>query len=403
MSVIRLAIVSSHPIQYHAPLFKALAASRALLTRVFFTWSQTRDSSVPDPGFGRDIAWDIPLLGGYEHTFVPNVARRPGTDHFWGLRNPGLTHAIESFSADAVLIFGWNGASHLGAMRHFKGRIPVFFRGDSTLLDDSPAWRTTLRRGILRWVYRHIDVALSVGSNNRDYFRWCGVPAEHIAFAPHAVDTTRFSEPGGSLEARAAAWRAELGIPVEARALLFAGKFLPKKEPLLLLEAFCQSQVPGHLVFVGSGVLEGQLRERARGRDDVHFVPFQNQQTMPAVYRLGNVFVLPSRGPGETWGLAMNEAMAAGRPVIASSKVGGARDLVTEGITGWMFEAGRADRLTGVIRNALTSEPDRLLSMGAAARRTSTAWSIEAATGAIEQAVLSYCTSGRIAAMVAPH
>jgi glycosyltransferase involved in cell wall biosynthesis len=392
---LRLAIITTHPVQYHAPLFQSLARSQALRVRIFFTWSQTADAPIADPGFGRAIAWDIPLLEGYEHTFVANVARRPGTDHFWGLRNPGLTRAIESWGADAILVFGWNSAAHFGAMRYFKGRIPVFFRGDSTLLDQHAAWRSVLRRRVLRWVYRHIDVALSVGSNNRDYFRWCGLPDARIALAPHAIDTARFSEPDGPLKAKAAAWRAELGIPARARMLLFAGKFLPKKEPSLLLEAFCRSEVAGHLILVGSGMLEQQLRARAKGRGDVHFLPFQNQQAMPVVYRLGEVFVLPSRGPGETWGLAMNEAMAAGRPVIASSKVGGARDLVRDGITGWTFEAGRADELTRVIRSALTIEPERLRAMGTAAQRMSAAWSIEAAASGIEQAVLAYCRRAR--------
>jgi glycosyltransferase involved in cell wall biosynthesis len=387
----RLAIISTHPIQYYAPIFQSLARSQALQIKVYFTWSQTAQGPIADPGFGQQVKWDIPLLEGYEHEFVPNVARRPGTEHFWGLRTPGLTHAIERWGADAVLVFGWNSAAHLAALRHFKGRVPVFFRGDSTLLDHRSTWRTALRRVVLYCVYRHIDVAISVGSNNRDYYRWCGVPEARICFAPHAIDTQRFSEPDGPLEARAAAWRAELGIPPHARTVLFAGKFLAKKEPVLLLEAFSAAQLPGHLILVGSGPLEPELRARANARADVHFLPFQNQQAMPAVYRLGDVFILPSRGPGETWGLALNEAMAAGRPVVASTKVGGARDLVTEGITGWTFEAGRLDELARVIRNALGSDPERLRSMGVAARRASVAWSIEGAARGIEQAVLSHC------------
>jgi len=398
---LRLAIVSTHPIQYYAPIFQSLARSEVLQPKVFYTWSQTADAPVADSGFGQSIRWDIPLLEAYEHEFVPNVARSPGTDHFWGLRTPRLMHAIERWGAEAVLVFGWNSASHLAALRHFKGRIPVFFRGDSTLLDQRSAWRTALRRVVLYWVYRHIDVAISVGCNNRDYFRWCGVPEARIAFAPHAIDTERFSEPSGVLEARAAEWRTQLGIPAEARTLLFAGKFVPKKEPLLLLDAFCQSKVPGHLILVGSGPLEPELHARAKARADVHILPFQNQQAMPAVYRLGDVFVLPSRGPGETWGLAINEAMAAGRPVIASTKVGAARDLVIEGATGWTFEAGILEELIRVIRDALASEPERLRTMGAAARRTSAEWSIEAAARGIEQSVLSFCRETRKAEVVA--
>lgn len=387
MKRLKLAIVSTHPIQYHAPLFKALGESRTVHPRVFFTWSQTAGAGVDDPGFGKTIAWDIPLLEGYEHEFVPNVARRPGSGRFWGLRNPDLTRVIEKWRADAVLVFGWNSASHLGALRYFKGRIPVLFRGDSTLLDRSTVWRAVARRAALWWVYRHIDVAIAVGSNNRDYFRWCGVPDERIAFAPHAIDTKRFCDPDGTHGRRAAEWRRSLGIPAGVRTFLFAGKLQPKKEPLLLLETFLESGVPGHLIFVGSGVLERELRARADGRARVHFIPFQNQQAMPTVYRLGDVFVLPSRGPGETWGLALNEAMASGRAVIASNKVGAARDLVQEGVNGWVFEARSPEHLATVIRRASACEPETLNKMREIACRTSAAWSIDAAAAGIADAV----------------
>jgi glycosyltransferase involved in cell wall biosynthesis len=390
MKTLRLAIVLSHPIQYYSPIFQALARSGKLVPRVFYTWSQTAAAPVSDPGFGRAVTWDIPLLEGYEFEFVPNVAGRPGTDHFGGLRNPALNAAIESWGAAAVLVFAWNAHSHLEALRHFKGRIPVFFRGDSTLLDRSAWWRAAARRVFLGWVYRHIDVAIAVGSNNSDYFRWCGVPADRIALAPHAIDTRRFADPDGAHERRAAEWRRELGIPAGARVLLFAGKFQSKKDPLLLLDAFQNCGHPGRLVFVGNGELEEKLRARAAGRADVHFLPFQNQQSMPAVYRLGDVFVLPSRGPGETWGLALNEAMAARRPVIAGSKVGGARDLVTPGINGWTFESGHLAQLTDVVRQALSCTDQILHAMGAAAADTSASWSIEAAAAGIEAAVLRH-------------
>src|SRR5437868_4078106 len=130
MSSLPLAIVSTHPIQYYAPIFQTLAQSGTVRPRVFFTWSQTQAGAVADPGFGRVVRWDIPLLDGYEFEFVPNVANRPGTERFWGLRNPGLVGAIENWGARAVLVFGWNSHAHLGAMRYFKGRVPVLFRGD---------------------------------------------------------------------------------------------------------------------------------------------------------------------------------------------------------------------------------------------------------------------------------
>jgi glycosyltransferase involved in cell wall biosynthesis len=394
MSSVRLAIVSTHPIQYYAPIFQLLARHPELQVKVFYTWSQTQGGAVADPGFGRAVAWDIPLLEGYEFEFVPNVAERPGTGHFWGVRTPDLTRRIASWHADAVLVFGWNCASHLNAMRYFKGRIPVFFRGDSTLLDSAARWRTAARRVFLSWVYSHIDVALAVGSNNRDYFRWCGVPPERIGFAPHAVDVRRFSTDEPDLLQQVERWSCKLGLVSGTPTLVYAGKLQAKKDPLLLLEAFLQAGGPGQLVFVGEGPLEQEVRRRAGGCARVHFLPFQNQRAMPAVYRLGDVFVLPSRGPGETWGLALNEAMSCRRPVIASDRVGGARDLVVRGVNGWMFESGNLEQLAAVVSIAMGCSRATLLEMGAAAGRESARWSVEAAASGIAAGVMAFTRTG---------
>jgi len=384
----KLAIVTTHPIQYYAPVFRALAGSGEIDLRVFYTWSQAATGGTFDSGFGADVKWDIPLLEGYAYQFVPNVAERPGLDHFGGLNTPTLVREIEAWGPDAVLIFTWNSRAHLQALRHFKGRVPVLFRGDSTLIDERAWWRALLRRMFLTWVYSHVDIAIAVGSNNRDYFAWSGLPAERIALAPHSIDTVRFGADSAGHENLAAQWRRELGIEPQAMVILFAGKLQHKKNPGLLLEAFGTLNNGSHLVFVGNGELESELKARARAFANVHFMPFQNQSVMPAVYRLGDVFVLPSQGPEETWGLALNEAMASGRPVIASTKVGGARDLVQVGENGWIFESGNPKALEEILRRAVGAGRPGLQAMGRAAQAQSVHWSSEESARLIGQAVL---------------
>jgi glycosyltransferase involved in cell wall biosynthesis len=392
---LRLAIVTTHPIQYYAPLFRALAQLGTLDLHVFYTWSQAATQGRRDPGFGRAVDWDIPLLDGYQHRFVANAAERPGTDRYHGIINPSLNAEIAGWRADALLIFGWNVHAHLGAMRHFKGRVPIFFRGDSTLLDPQPWWRRAARRALLTWVYRHVDVAIAVGSNNRDYYRWCGLPCSRIETVPHSVDTRRFGAEDQQQNARAAQLRGQLGIAPDALVFLFAGKLQTKKSPDLLLAAFLQLTRgrgcgrPLHLVIVGNGELECVLKERAAAEPRIHFLPFQNQSAMPAVYRLGDVFILPSGGPGETWGLALNEAMASGRPIIASSRVGGARDLVDPGKTGWLFEAGDRDGLLAVLCEAAAAHGESLQRMGENARAASARWSAEECARRIDVIIAS--------------
>jgi glycosyltransferase involved in cell wall biosynthesis len=383
----KLAIVSTHPIQYYSPVFRALAASQEIDLRVFYTWSQAAAEGMFDAGFGTEVKWDIPLLEGYRYQFVPNVARRPGPDHFRGLDTPTLAADVEAWSPDAVLVYTWNSRSHLQALRHFKGRVPVLFRGDSTLLDRRTWWRSAMRRLFLTWVYRHVDVAVAVGSNNRDYFRWCGVPLDRIALAPHSVDTVRFAADSDKHDALAAQWRRGLGIDPQAIVILFAGKLQHQKNLGLLLEAFGPLQDRAHLVLVGNGELENQLKAQAAPLASVHFMPFQNQSLMPAAYRLGDVFVLPSRT--ETWGLALNEAMASGRAVIASTKVGAACDLIHSGEDGWMFESDNRAALEQVLRQAVDRGRPGLHAMGGVAQAGSKRWSTEESARRIEEAVLA--------------
>jgi glycosyltransferase involved in cell wall biosynthesis len=360
--------------------------------RVFYTWSQAATDSLFDPGFGTEVKWDVPLLDGYAYQFVPNVAHRPGLDHFWGLNTPTLVREIEAWQADAVLVYTWNSQSHLRALRHFKGRVPVLFRGDSTLLDRREWWRALMRRVFLTWVYSHVDVAIAVGTNNREYFTWCGLPPRRIALAPHSIDVVRFAADAEEHENLAAEWRQQLGIDSDAIVILFAGKLQHKKNPGLLLDAFSTLGDGSHLVFVGNGELKSEINTKAQTIDNVHFMPFQNQSVMPAVYRLGDVFVLPSQGPEETWGLALNEAMASGRAVIASSKAGGACDLIHSDEDGWIFESGDQKALEAVLRQAINVGRAGLRAMGRAAQASSVQWSSEESARRIGEAILASLT-----------
>ena len=187
----KLAIITTHPIQYNAPLFKLISDREKIKIKVFYTWEQSNEK-VYDEKFGREIKWDIPLLEGYEYIFVKNTAKNQGSGHFRGVINPTLIKEIKNWQADAVLVFGWNHHSHYKVMRYFKGKIPVYFRGDSTLLDEKLGLKTVLRRFWLKFVYRYIDYALYVGTNNKQYYLKHGIKKKQLVFEPHAIDNELF-------------------------------------------------------------------------------------------------------------------------------------------------------------------------------------------------------------------
>jgi len=394
---LKLAILCTHPIQYYAPLFRRLAEKKHLEPHVFYGWTGSMEATY-DPGFDRDVEWDIPLLKGYPHTFVPNEASDPGAHHFRGLVNPSMISQVESWGAEAILVFGWAWQSHFRSLLHFHGRIPVFFRGDSTLLDERPGPRKLARRAWLWWVYRHVDRALYVGENNRTYFEAHGLSDDQLTWVPHAIHNERFADPDGTFANRAEQWRDDLDISPDAPVFLFAGKLEAKKAPDVLLGAFLElEEQAAHLVVVGDGPMAESLRSRGNEHPRVHFLGFQNQSRMPVVYRLGDVFVLPSRGPNETWGLAVNEAMACGRPVVVTDRVGCAPDLIDDGENGHVVPADDASALRGVLAS-LARQPDRRVEMGGRSASRISEWSIAAAANRLEAAVrdhVSFAASGR--------
>ena len=383
----KLAIITTHPIQYNAPLFRLLTQRNNISIKVFYTWGQTKDGLVYDPDFKREIKWDIPLLDGYEHEFVENISPDPGAGHFNGVINKDLIVRIEQYNPDAILIYGWSFKSHLKVLRWFKGKKKIIFRGDSTLLDEANGFslKKAARRLFLKWVYSFVDIAIYAGEDNKNYFLKHGLKTQQLKYAPLAVENKRFYDTDGSYEQKATTWKKELGIPEHCIVFLFAGKLEPKKDPCLMIQSFRAIDNPDlRLLIVGNGVLEAELKKTALTDKRILFLDFQNQQQMPVVYRLGDVFVLPSKGPGETWGLSVNEAMACSRAVIVSDQCGCAKELVKQ--NGIIFPAQNGTVLT-VAMKELAASKEHLKKMGALSKINIEQFSFSAIAETLERVI----------------
>lgn len=385
----RLAVVQSHPTQYYGPWFRHAQVEGGMNLRVYYLWEfgVTRQT---DRQFGTTFRWDVDLLSGHDHEFVPNVARDPGTHHFGGLDNPELTRRMAAWRPDAVLLFGYKWKSHLRAIIWARRRgIPLIFRGDSHFIGrGTPRLPSRLPLVLL---YRQFRAFLPVGKANRDYFLALGVPPERLFFAPHAVDDRLFDPDRNDHREAAAGLRRELAIPDDRTVVLFAGKFLPAKQPLELLTAFAAlNDVRATLLFVGDGPLKADLLRKAAEHPhaDVRFLPFANQSEMPARYLLADLFVLPSRGLYETWGLAVNEAMCMGVPALVSERVGCQRDLVEDGVTGWVFDHASPESLRDRLKEAVTTlaDPARASAMKGRARERVSAYTYQRTTEGLRRA-----------------
>ncbi|MBD2501505.1 glycosyltransferase family 4 protein [Anabaena azotica] len=383
----KLAIVVSHPIQYYSPWFNYLSNTAGLAVKVFYLWDFGVTKRI-DSGFQQEIQWDIPLLSGYDYEFVPNISSRPGTDHFWGLQNPSLSSQIKKFHPEAVLLMIYNYASIYRLLWSGSQDLPpLLFRGDSHRLLISHNIKALLKREFITQIYRRFAACLYVGKANYNYFRYHRVAEEKLFFSPHAVDNHRFLAQTDVVNQQAQAWKQELGIPADHAVILFAGKLEEKKRPLDLLQAFLSINIPQvSLLFVGAGPLEAELKTAAAGKSHIYFAPFQNQTFMPRTYAAADLFVLPSYGSGETWGLAINEAMCLSRPVIVSNHVGCSQDLVHNYENGLVFPAGDVSALAHSLKEALANR-QRLQKWGENSRNIVANYTYAQATQGLIQAL----------------
>lgn len=352
----RLAVLTSHPIQYHAPLFRELARRADL--HVFYAHRATPDQQ-GEAGFGRPFDWDIDLTSGYAHSFLVNVAATPSVDHFAGCDTPEIGQKIETGNFDALVIFGWHLKTYLqGLFAAKRRRVPVMVRGDSQLVTP----RSMLKRAGKAIAYpgllRAFDAALYVGQRSRAYYRHYGYPSERLFSSPHCVDTQWFAE--RSTAAARDGLRSRLGISPERRIALFAGKLLPRKRPLDVIAAVSRLKSAGievDVLIAGSGPLESEIDRAARGGGVAcHMLGFCNQSQMPAAYAAADVLVLPSDSR-ETWGLVANEALACGRPIVVSDAVGCAPDLAGDGSAGRVFPVGDPVALADALASLLDRPP----------------------------------------------
>jgi glycosyltransferase involved in cell wall biosynthesis len=376
-SVTRLAVLTSHPIQYYAPLFRALA--KVVDLHVLFAHHAT-PAEQANAGFGTPFTWDVDLTSGYAHSFLENVARQPGTDRFLGCDTPGIGQRLHEGRFQVLLVLGWHLKAYLqGILAAKRLGIPVMVRGDSQLKTPRSPLKKALKSLAYPWLLRLFDAALYVGQRSRAYYAHYNYPPSRLFFSPHCVDTQWFGATASAEERLRL--RRQRAIAPETFLVLFAGKLIPFKRPADVIAAVARCRAHGRaaeVLVAGSGELEAHIRATAASSGvPVHLLGFRNQTEMPAAYAAADCLVLPSNGR-ETWGLVANEALACGRPIIVSEACGCAPDLGRDGGAGRTFPMGDTEALAHMI-GALAAEPPALSDIAALSR----AYSIEAAVDGI--------------------
>ena len=381
----RLAILSTHPIQYHSGWFRGLASHPDLQIHVYYCHQATPEEQA-NAGFGVSFDWDVDLLSGYPHSFLKNVANPSGHGRFTGFDTPEIKSIVGGGRYDAVLINGWHYKSAWQAIwACWNSGVKVVMRGDSHLHMPRGIPTKIVKSLLYRGFIPRFDGCLSVGQWSREYFMHYGARPERVFFVPHAVDNDWIGAQCQRLESVRSQLRCQWGLDERAVVFVFAGKFIPKKRALDFVQAIDRAARGGVAVqglMVGDGPLRASCEEFVRARRvPVRFAGFLNQSQIISAYVASDMLVLPSDGD-ETWGLVVNEAMACGRPCIVSDYVGCGPDLIEAGRTGAIFPLGDLDVLAALMIE-LARDPYHLDFMGKQAQHRIQKQSIQVAVDGV--------------------
>jgi glycosyltransferase involved in cell wall biosynthesis len=402
VNAIRLTAVLTHPVQYYAPWFRWVHANcRGIDLHVVYGSAPTAQQQ--GAGFDRAFTWDVPLTDGYSSTVVRDArpSDRFDTGHFRGLDVPAIGNAIRETNPDVVVVFGWYSVTLIRAIRAARRlNVPVLYHGDTNLQSAPGGWRRLPWLAKTRWLLSQFDGYLSVGVRSACFLRYFGIPDDRIFHTPHCVDNERFAEAASwrRCASRREEIRQALGLPLDAFVVLFAGKLEPKKRPMDLVHALAAMTPPPHLVIAGTGPLDSAVVDTAaRCGVGLSRLGFVNQSEIARVYAAADCLALPSDAR-ETWGLVVNEALAAGLPCVVSDQVGCAPDLAGAA-TGGVYATAEPTELIRGFATALSSVRDRLRAghdFTAACQERAASYSLAQAAAGLERACVAVKAAPRL-------
>src|SRR5258707_980863 len=280
----RLAVIATHPIQYQAPWFRALAERPEIDLDVFYCHRATPQEQA-SAGFNVEFGWDASLLDGCPDRFLRNVARKPWLNGFAGLDTPEIGDIVKAENFAAVIVNGWNYKSAWQTMRAcWRTKTPVMVRSDSHLHSERSLAKRAAKLPLYRWFIPKVDGCCAVGTWSRDYFLHYGARADRVFMVPHVVDVDFFRKEAETFRSQRRELRREWQLDEAAAVFLFAGKFVAKKRPLDFIRAVAAANRNGSQVMglmVGDGPLRQACEDEVRKTNaPIRFAGFLNQSKM---------------------------------------------------------------------------------------------------------------------------
>ncbi|WP_013334349.1 glycosyltransferase family 4 protein [Gloeothece verrucosa] len=292
-----------------------------------------------------------------------------------------ISSCLDNLKPDIVAIPGWGFSLSRAALFWCKRhQVPAILMSETKWDDEKRQW---WQERLKFWLYiKKYDAALVGGKLHRDYLVKLGFPSDRIFLGYDAVDNDYFTK---SAEAArldpAAARQRQPKIPNKPYFIALT-RLLKRKNVHRLVEAFAvyRQQVGNNqawnLVICGSGEEEDTIRnfiQEKQLQNSIHLPGFISYQALGDWYGLASAFVHPALQ--EQWGLVVNEACAAGLPILCSRTVGASYELVIEGENGFLFDPENTQDIARSLLTIHQIDPTLKNQMGKASQKIVTNYS----------------------------
>lgn len=370
-----LGIVDHNPTQFDEPFYRFLTRETGIRCTAYYYKSSA--SGRIDHETGLAGGWNQTSERGYSAVFLPEATPL------------AFARKVVAAKHDLIITSYHSRHSLYTALLARLHGIPVGLRTDGLLAAAGGRQsHLQIKSLVFPLLFRLFTTGHPVGKQTGDYLIHYGFSKESLFLFPYAVDHHWFSAESAKLRADLSALRASWGLPEGAKVVCGVVKFSEREDPLTLVRAvrIARQQLPDiALLLIGDGPLRRQVEEAA-GEElgkSIVLPGYQEYRNLPRVYAAGDLFVHTARGP---WEVSVNEALACGLPVVASDRVGSARELVLPHGFGYSYKHGDAGELAKMLVAVLT-DPQLLKRVREEGAASLEPWCYDATAGRLADAI----------------
>lgn len=356
----RIAIVVSHPIQHFCPMYASWAKNEKIELKVFFA-SNIGAVAYHDYSFGQEIKWGNLYLDEFKHHFLNGNKTLEVNKNLDAI---DLENQLNNFNPALVIQYGRIYKFNQRLRRWIiNNNVKLAYVSDTENRNKEPIFKRLVKRIIVSKYFKKVDLFLSVGDANEEYYSYNGVPRNKIIRMNFSIDINHFNKYFKTRDLCRLDFRNSMSIEKSDIVISVVGKLVEWKKQIHLIKALhllekINPSKKFHLLIAGSGPYENLLHDESLKlkKNRVHFLGFVNPVELPVVYASSDLYIHPSLF--EPHSLAVSEAIYMGLPIILSHTSGsyGPTDDVRIGINGEKYTFGNIYSLVQCIQYLVVNE-----------------------------------------------